>query len=181
MAIFNESNPESYRSIYGSLFSEFGEELTIKIHKAYAGRQISFPKKLYTEEYISYYVEKNKAKKPPSVIADNLECTERIIRRHMKETFHWEQGQVITKYRPVYNELYKEFGEKIIKEFYVLYRGHQISFPKKLYTENYIMHYVKEHMWDMTSSELAKELGYTERRISQLIKSITDRQERNQK
>ena len=27
MAIFNESNPESYRSIYGSLFSEFGEEL----------------------------------------------------------------------------------------------------------------------------------------------------------
>ena len=103
MAIFNESNPESYRSIYGSLFSEFGEELTIKIHKAYAGRQISFPKKLYTEEYISYYVEKNKAKKPPSVIADNLECTERIIRRHMKETFHWEQGQDITKYRPVYN------------------------------------------------------------------------------
>lgn len=124
MAIFNESNPESYRSIYGSLFSEFGEELTIKIHKAYAGRQISFPKKLYTEEYISYYVEKNKAKKPPSVIADNLECTERIIRRHMKETFHWEQGQDITKYRPVYNELYKEFGEKIMKEFYVLYRGH---------------------------------------------------------
>ena len=105
MAIFNESNPESYRSIYGSLFSEFGEELTIKIHKAYAGRQISFPKKLYTEEYISYYVEKNKAKKPPSVIADNLECTERIIRRHMKETFHREQGKVITKYRPVYNEL----------------------------------------------------------------------------
>ena len=78
MEIFNESNPESYRSIYGSLFSEFGEELTIKLHKAYAGRQISFPKKLYTEEYISYYVEKNKAKKPPSVIADNLECTERI-------------------------------------------------------------------------------------------------------
>ena len=91
MAIFNESNPESYRSIYGLLFSEFGEEITTKIHKAYAGRQISF--------------------------------------------------------------------------------------PKKLYTENYIMHYVKEHMWDMTGSELAKELGYTERRISQLIKSITDRQE----
>ena len=29
-------------------------------------------------------------------------------------------------------------------------------------------------MWDMTGSELAKELGYTERRISQLIKSITE-------
>ena len=32
MAIFNESNPDSYRSIYGSLFSEFGEEITTKIH-----------------------------------------------------------------------------------------------------------------------------------------------------
>ena len=82
-------------------------------------------------------------------------------------------------YRSIYGSLFSEFGEKIMKEIYALYRGHQISFPKKLYTENYIMHYVKEHMWDMTGSELAKELGYTERRISQLIKSIMDRQEKS--
>ena len=31
MAIFNESNPESYRSIYGLLISEFGEEITRQI------------------------------------------------------------------------------------------------------------------------------------------------------
>ena len=185
MAIFNESNPDSYRSIYGSLFSEFGEEITTKIHKAYAGRQISFPKKLYTEEYINYYVQKNKTEKSPAVMADELECTERIVRRHMKESRDMESEQfehsvkTISRYRPVYNELYLEFWEKIMKEIYALYRGHQISFPKKLYTENYIMHYVKEHMWDMTGSELAKELGYTERRISQLIKSIMDRQEKS--
>ena len=58
MAIFNESNPDSYRSIYGSLFSEFGEEITTKIHRAYAGRQISFPKKLYTEDQMKELVEK---------------------------------------------------------------------------------------------------------------------------
>lgn len=185
MEIFNESNPDSYRSIYGSLFSEFGEEITTKIHEAYAGRQVSFPKKLYTEEYIDYYVQKNKTEKSPAIMADELECTERIVRRHMKEnrgveSEQFEQpGENISKYRPVYNELYKEFGEKVMKEIYVLYRGHQISFPKKLYTENYIMHYVKEHMWDMTGSELAKELGYTERRISQLIKSILNKQDRN--
>lgn len=85
MAIFNESNPESYRSIYGSLFSEFGEKLTIKIHKAYAGRQISFPKKLYTEEYISYYVEKNKAKKPPSVIADKSKILINVLQTAVNE------------------------------------------------------------------------------------------------
>ena len=182
MAIFNEINPESYRSIYGSLFSEFGEEITTKIHKVYAGRQVSFPKKLYTENYISYYVKEYKEEKTPTTLADELECSERIVRRHIKESLKTdskESGSIISKYRPVYEELYKEFGEKVMKEIYVLYRGHQISFPKKLYTENYIIHYVKEHMWDMTSSELAKELGYTERRISQLIKSIMDRQDRD--
>ena len=119
MAIFNESNPDSYRSIYGSLFSEFGEEITTKIHEAYAGRQISFPKKLYTEEYINYYVQKNKTEKSPAVMADELECTERIVRRHMKESRDMESEQfeqsvkTISRYRPVYNELYLEFGEKI--------------------------------------------------------------------
>ena len=169
MAIFNESNPDSYRSIYGSLFSEFGEEITTKIHKAYAGRQISFPKKLYTEEYINYYVQKNKTEKSPAVMES----------RDMESEQFEQSVKTISRYRPVYNELYLEFGEKIMKEIYALYRGHQISFPKKLYTENSIMHYVKEHMWDMTGSELAKELGYTERRISQLIKSIMDRQEKS--
>ena len=128
MAIFNESNPDSYRSIYGSLFSEFGEEITTKIHRAYAGRQISFPKKLYTEEYINYYVQKNKTEKSPAVMADELECTERIVRRHMKESRDMESEQfeesvkTISRYRPVYNELYLEFGEKIMKEIYALYR-----------------------------------------------------------
>ena len=87
MAIFNERNPDSYRSIYGSLFSEFGEEITTKIHKAYAGRQVSFPKKLYTEEYITDYVQRNKDRKTPAIMADELECSERIIRRRMKENF----------------------------------------------------------------------------------------------
>ena len=127
MAIFNESNPDSYRSIYGSLFSEFGEEITTKIHRAYAGRQISFPKKLYTEEYINYYVQKNKTEKSPAVMADELECTERIVRRHMKESRDMESEQfeqsvkTISRYRPVYNEPYLEFGEKIMKEIYAGY------------------------------------------------------------
>lgn len=174
MAIFNESNPESYRSIYGLLFSEFGEEITRQIHDIYMGRQISFPKKLYTEEYINHYIQNNREKKTTAMMAAELECTERSIRQRMKSTVDAEQKENILKYRPVYNELYLKFWEKVMRRIYDLYMGHQISFPKKLYTENYIRHYVKEHMWDMIGSELAKELGYTERRISQLIKSITE-------
>ena len=80
MAIFNESNPESYRSIYGLLFSEFGEEITRQIHDIYMGRQISFPKKLYTEEYINHYIQNNREKKTTAMMAAELECTERSMR-----------------------------------------------------------------------------------------------------
>ena len=180
MTIFNVTNPDSYRSIYGLLFSEFGEEITKEIHNVYMGRQVSFPKKLYTEEYINYYVQKNKENKTIAMLAAELDCTDRSIRQRMKEHTLLEQEEDIIKYRPVYNELYLKFGEKVMRRIYDLYMGHQISFPKKLYTENYIIHYVKKHMRDMTCSELAKELGYTERRISQLIKSIIDKQEKEE-
>lgn len=173
MAIFNESNPESYRSIYGLLFSEFGEEITRQIHDIYMGRQISFPKKLYTEEYINHYIQNNREKKTTAMMAAELECTERSIRQRMKSTVDAEQKENILKYRPVYNELYLKFGEKVMRRIYDLYMGHQISFPKNFIQET-IRHYVKKHMWDMTGSELAKELDIPNGESARLIKSITE-------
>ena len=107
-----------------------------------------------------------------------------IIYSYLKEPLGIYQKEQF--YRMIFQDIYALTGDglydndsirKITSGQTLIHR----RVAKKLYTENYIMHYVKEHMWDMTSSELAKELGYTERRISQLIKSITDRQERNQK
>ena len=49
MEKYDKETPDSYRSVYSELFSEFGVEVTRKIHEKYKGRQVSFPKKLYTE------------------------------------------------------------------------------------------------------------------------------------
>ena len=43
---------------------------------------------------------------------------------------------------------------------------HQISFPKKLYTEKYRDSFLRENIGNKKISELAAELGYTERRIN---------------
>lgn len=72
---YDKETPDSYRSVYSELFSEFGVEVTRKIHSEYKGRQVSFPKKLYTEQYIDYYVKVNSASKSVSEMAVQLEYT----------------------------------------------------------------------------------------------------------
>ena len=78
------------------------------------------------------------------------------------------------KYRPIYNELFIMFGEEITGRIYNLYKGHQISFPKKLYTEKYRDSFLRENIGNKKISELAAELGYTERRINQLLKKYKE-------
>ena len=122
---YDKETPDSYRSVYSELFSEFGVEVTRKIHSEYKGRQVSFPKKLYTEQYIDYYVKVNSASKSVSEMAVQLEYTERNIRQRLQKSqkasinvinVNEETGQkIIMKYRPIYNELFIMFGEEITR------------------------------------------------------------------
>lgn len=137
---YDKETPDSYRSVYSELFSEFGVEVTRKIHSEYKGRQVSFPKKLYTEQYIDYYVKVNSASKSVSEMAVQLEYTERNIRQRLQKSqkdsidVNEETGQkIIMKYRPIYNELFIMFGEEITGRIYNLYKGHQISSLKAVY------------------------------------------------
>ena len=142
---------------------------------------MSFPKKLYTEQYIDYYVKVNSASKSVSEMAVQLEYTERNIRQRLQKSqkasidVNEATGQkIIMKYRPIYNELFIMFGEEITRRIYNLYKGHQISFPKKLYTEKYRDSFLRENIGNKKISELAAELGYTERRINQLLKKYKE-------
>lgn len=178
MEKYDKETPDSYRSVYSELFSEFGVEVTRRIHAEYKGRQVSFPKKLYTEQYIDYYVKVNSESKSVSEMAAELEYTERNIRQRLQKSQKsatTEEGQAaIIKYRPIYNELFVMFGEEITGRIYNLYKGHQISFPKKLYTEKYRDSFLRENIGNKKISELAAELGYTERRINQLLKEYKE-------
>lgn len=181
MEKYDKEAPDSYRSVYSELFSEFGVEVTRRIHEKYKGRQVSFPKKLYTEQYIDYYVKVNSECKSVAEMAAELEYTERNIRQRLKrrqkdvfkEDIAVEQSGMV-KYRPIYNEIFVMFGEEITSQIYNLYKGHQISFPKKLYTEKYRDSFLRENIGNKKISELAEELGYTERRINQLLKEYKE-------
>ena len=89
---------------------------------------MSFPKKLYTEQYIDYYVKVNSASKSVSEMAVQLEYTERNIRQRLQKRqkapidVNEETGQkIIMKYRPIYNELFIMCGEEITGRIYNLY------------------------------------------------------------
>ena len=123
---YDKETPDSYRSVYSELFSEFGVEVTRKIHSEYKGRQVSFPKKLYTEQYIDYYVKVNSASKSVSEMAVQLEYTERNIRQRLQKSqktsidVNEETGQKIIQF--IMNFLLC-LGKKLQDEFIICIRG----------------------------------------------------------
>ena len=76
----------------------------------------------------------------------------------------------VLKYAGIYNDLVELLGEEAVQIVFKNMAGQQITFPKRLYTKEYVVQETK----DITSSaELKKEAlkyGYTERRLKQLIK-----------
>ena len=76
----------------------------------------------------------------------------------------------VLKHAGIYNDLLELLGEEAVQIVFKNMAGQQITFPKRLYTKEYVVQETK----DITSSaELKKEAlkyGYTERRLKQLIK-----------
>lgn len=98
------------------------------------------------------------------------------MKQHCKEAIVVYEGDCmetkdkVTKYAGIYNDLAELLGEEAVQIVYRNMAGQQITFPKRLYTKEYVVQETK----NITSSvELKKEAlkyGYTERRLKQLIK-----------
>lgn len=73
--------------------------------------------------------------------------------------------------------IYKDIAEVIGLEATILlhkdFHGQQITFPKKLYSKSFILKQIKGTEEPHDVRKLAKQYGYTERRIRQLIKENT--------
>lgn len=81
-----------------------------------------------------------------------------------------ERDSGVIKYAGIYNDLLELLGEDAVQIIYKNMAGQQITFPKRLYTKEYV---VQETIGITNSLELKKEAlkyGYTERRLKQLIK-----------
>lgn len=70
--------------------------------------------------------------------------------------------------------IYEEIAELTSREdaiaIYNKFNGTQISFPKRLYSTEYVSAYVKEHYNGKNLKELAQYFGYSERHIREFLK-----------
>lgn len=74
------------------------------------------------------------------------------------------------------NDLYRELSEVIgyenMQKLYTQYRGFQISFPRRLYSKDYVREVVKREFDGSNTQELARRYGYTERWIRTIATEI---------
>ncbi|MBR6382156.1 MAG: hypothetical protein IKS07_10865 [Lachnospiraceae bacterium] len=79
------SQPEKYSGIYREM-AEFLSDVTIrKIWEHMGGLDVSFPKSLYSREYIYTYIRKHMDTKKPGEIARNVDLSERRVRQLIRE------------------------------------------------------------------------------------------------
>lgn len=69
----------------------------------------------------------------------------------------------------IYADMYEYLGEEIVREINKYYKGQQITFPMRLYSKDYVIKYISKKYDGKNIKELARDLGYSERWIKQLI------------
>ncbi|WP_195336303.1 MULTISPECIES: Mor transcription activator family protein [Peptostreptococcaceae] len=75
-------------------------------------------------------------------------------------------------YKGIYADMVDILGEEIVIKLHKYYRGQQITFPMKLYSNEYVENYILDNYKSKTLKEMCRELGYTEGWIKQLINKI---------
>lgn len=76
------------------------------------------------------------------------------------------------KYSRLYRELAELIGETSMRKLWKAYGGISVTFPTKLFSQEYIREYVLMHQNDLTPTEIARELMLTERRVRQILKEV---------
>lgn len=77
----------------------------------------------------------------------------------------------------IYADIANVIGIRNTEKLYELVKGRQISFPTRFYSTEYVAHYACQ-MYDGTTASLrkiAEKIGYTERRIRDMIKQENKR------
>lgn len=70
----------------------------------------------------------------------------------------------------IYAELVDLIGYENTQKVYDNLKGQQVTFPMRLYKTDYVLQEIKEHYNGRNLRELAKEYGYTERYLRELLK-----------
>lgn len=81
-------------------------------------------------------------------------------------------------FKGVYLEMSEILGEEIVRKIYKYYKGQQVNFPMKLYSNEYVEKYIIENYSKKSIREMARDLGYSDKWVSTLIKRISLKEEK---
>lgn len=73
----------------------------------------------------------------------------------------------------IYMEIAEAIGIENTLLVYDVLKGRQVSFPQRIYRKEYVENYIKENYNGKNIRELSRKFGYTERRIKQIISSVS--------
>ena len=76
----------------------------------------------------------------------------------------------VDKYAGIYNDFADLLGEDAVMAIYEMMSGQQITFPRKLYTKEYVIQETKGITDQKELKKVAIRYGYSERRLKQLLR-----------
>ena len=82
----------------------------------------------------------------------------------MKEKGLIEQENMSKKsenYRGIHKDMVEVLGHDITIKVYENYKGQQITFPMRLYSDKYIIDYLNKHYDGKNLKQISRKLGYT--------------------
>ncbi|MGL6058835.1 MAG: Mor transcription activator family protein [Culicoidibacterales bacterium] len=74
------------------------------------------------------------------------------------------------KYSGIYQDMVEQLGEETTVQIFNVYKGQQITFPMRFYSQEYVITYLKENYNGKNIQELSRELGYTSNWLQKLIR-----------
>ncbi len=81
-------------------------------------------------------------------------------------------------FKGIYLEMSEILGEEIVRIIHKHYKGQQVNFPMKLYSNEYVEKYIIENYSKKSVREMARDLGYSDKWVSILIKRISLKEEK---
>lgn len=77
-------------------------------------------------------------------------------------------------YNGIYQDIFEVLGEEVMLAIYENYRGQQVTFPIRLYSQQYVKEYLKKHYDGTNLRQISRELGYTTNWLQQVIKKTQE-------
>ena len=81
-----------------------------------------------------------------------------------------------TQFNDIYKEMAELLGDAAALKMWNRYAGVSVSFPKQLYSREYIRKFIHDNSDVMKPSDIARTIGLTERRVRQIIKEEQEKE-----